>query len=227
MTSETLPITRVTVHRDGALVEREGVLPIEEGRIGVSQLPLLLNERSLRVEVQGAALTRVEMALDVAGIDRTEEIAAVTALKEAERNLTRLTIRRDLLTLQRKALEHVVPAHPEDENERVPDPSVVATWIDIQAALRTWATDLDDQLHPMHREIEEAEEERRRRARDLERASSEGIWRRWAPTRRLVVHVQGEGEATVSISYRVDGATWTPAYALHADGGFREGRLVV
>ncbi|MBW2257388.1 MAG: DUF4139 domain-containing protein, partial [Deltaproteobacteria bacterium] len=38
---------------------------------------------------------------------------------------------------------------------------------------------------------------------------------------------QGEGEATVSISYRVDGATWTPAYALHADGGFREGRLVV
>jgi len=227
MTSQTLPITRVTVHRDGALVERRGVLLVQEGRIGVSQLPLLLNERSLRVEVQGASLTRVEMGLDVAGIDRTEEIAAITALKEAERSLARLTLRRDLLARQREALEHLVPAEPEDENERVPDPGVVTAWVDLQAALQSWATDLDDQLHPLHREIREAEEERRRRARELERTSSEGIWRRWAPTRQLVLHVQGEGEATVAISYRVDGATWTPAYALHTDGGFRGGRLVV
>jgi hypothetical protein len=227
MKSQTLPITRVTVHRDGALVERRGDLPVEDGRIAVSQLPLLLNERSLRVEVLGAALTRVEMALDVAGLDRTEEIAAVTALKEAERNLAKLTLRRDLLTRQREALEHVVPADPDEENERIPDPDALAAWVDLQGALGAWATDLDDQLHPLHREIEEAEEERRRRVRALERVSSEGFWRRWAPTRRLVLHVQGEGTATVSISYRVDGATWTPAYALHADGGFRGGRLVV
>ena len=63
--SVELPIAAVVVHRDGALVERAGKVAATGGRAVIGGLPLLLDERSLRVEVGGASLLGVGQRVPV------------------------------------------------------------------------------------------------------------------------------------------------------------------
>ena len=68
-----LPITRVTVHPDGATVTRSGVAVVEDGHVRVRHLPLLLEPPSLRVAV------RDTMGDDIPGYTLEDSVIAYGA----------------------------------------------------------------------------------------------------------------------------------------------------
>lgn len=223
----TLPIARVTVHRDGAIVERAGEVAVGDGRIVVSRLPLLLDEDSLRVGVEGARLKGVRLGLDLAGADREDEGELRVEVRRARVEVEVQDERLALLHQQRALIGELLPAPPPSEERPPPGPEQLAAWRVLPEALGAWAADLDEQ-------VARAEQERlraQRRVAELEtrlrQASTEAVWRHWLPTRRAELAVEGEGAARVVLSYRIRGATWTPAYALHADANLRGGRLLV
>ncbi len=222
-----LQLSRVTVHPDGALVTRHGSARATSGRIVLTELPLLLDPGSVRVSVQGGCLTDVRLDLDLVGASRVGSDASTAALEAARDALAALQDATAALDAERRSLTHLVPTPVDDPEADLPSPERLARWPMVEADLSAWATELDTRLRVMRRDEELLFERVHTLTAETQQQSSEAWWRRWAPTRRAVLHVVGEGELQVQLSYRIPGATWSPAYALDADAGYRSGRFTM
>lgn len=221
----TIPIRRVTVHRDGALVTRRGTVSAVDGVARVRGLPLLLDEGSVRTTVLGAPVAGVRLQLDLEGLDRTDETAASEELARAKAALQLVQAELAALVEQREWLASASPAV--GDSDPLPKPEQLNRWARLNEQFDPWARDLDDRIGQLNRARIEARKRVKSAAHAVDWTSSEAWWQRWAPTRVAVLSVPSDGDIEVEISYRIAGATWTPAYALEADGPLIKGRFTM
>ncbi len=221
----TLPIVGVTVHPDGALVHRAGPVSVDAGGVRIHELPLLLDEASVRVSVSGAPLGDLRLDLDLDPHDRAAEADSAGALRKARAELEVLDATVRVLSKQRSGLVELTPRM--DDEDELPSATRVASWVRLEAPLEAWASDLDDRLRDLRQRRRPLAERIATLEWELSQQSSEAWWRRWCPTRRADLRIEGDGTVQVELSYKILGATWTPAYALEADAALREGRFTM
>lgn len=217
-----IPIRRVTIHRDGAIVEREGSATVHEGRVVVAGLPLSLDRGSLRAHVQGGTVRQVRIELEVPE-ERPVPVEQGDSRAEIEAELRRVEAEIAALQVERQAAVQLAPGW--DPEGGLPSPARVTRWAELEAAVGPWVERVDFAL----RDARARREELTARAKELplEAPITQPGWEDWQPTQQAVLQVEGEGEVQVALSYRVPGARWSPAYQLHADGLLTEGRLVL
>ena len=222
-----LPIVRVSVHPDGAIVHRRGTAPVQSGRIVVGGLPVLLDPGSLRAGVEGARLLAARAGLDLPLEDRGEAVPQEEALLALRVRLERVRVEHAHLEAVRSWLGAIEPGY--DPEGSALTAAALLRWADLDAGLTDWRAELDERL---------AELTERRVALELEEAhleavlassSTEARWRRWSPSRRVELQVDGDDGAVVeaTVSYAIPGARWSPAYSIDFDRDLARGRLAV
>lgn len=221
-----LPIERVVIHRDGARVLRCGTVTADSGVVTVEALPLLLHEPSMQVTSRDTAITSVSVELDVRGLDRTPRPEQLAALDELLRTLSRTETEMDALEAQIEALSKLAPGEP-DVQMPMPTAAQLLGWADADDTLATWRRTASERRAVLDTEAATLREKLEVLRTALAQDSGEPAWRHWLPTRRAVVRIEATGPVSLSMAYRVPGALWTPAYALHVDPGHRTGRLVL
>lgn len=225
---ESLPITQVTVHPDGALVTRSGAVTPRDGVVVVRALPLLLDESSLRASLSGGQLKGLELDLDLEGLDRGEAPEPFRAWREADHAVSVLDQETQLLRDLRAEVFDLQPPDPDEAPEGVsPGVAQLKAWLALNSSLEARAASLDARLQELARALWEAKMQRQVAYDALMSSSSEQLWRSWAPTRLLRLEVEAEGPLQLDLSYRVEGARWAPAYTLRADAQLQEGRFVM
>jgi len=221
-----LPIRRVTVHRDAALVVRSGTVKPDGGVACIRGLPLLLDEQSLRTTVTGATVLGVRIQLDLEGLDRADSAEAVQALAKAQANLQILDAELGALQSERSWLASAAPRL--DDEDTLPSPEQLVRWSQLDAHFEPWARSLDEQIRALTDKRVDAVEQVEARRHDVHGLSSDRWWRRWAPTRIAVLTLSDPvSEVEVALSYRIRGATWTPSYSLEADATLQRGRFTM
>lgn len=221
-----LPIEQVFVHRDGARVRRFGRISVFNSKVVLTGLPLMLHEASVRVTSSSAAVMSVSLELDVDGIDRGPPPEAVLAVHELEFQLALAEAQLDAVQQQLSLLEDVAPAGPSAE-AAVPSAKRLSAWADVDEVFSAWITDVLASHPVLERKLVSLREALEIARNKASQVSGADAWRHWAPTRRAVVAVDDGEDVDLQIEYRVPGAGWTPAYALHVNPDFRTGRLVL
>ncbi len=230
-----LPVTRVVVMEDRAQVERKGTLVAANAGLTtfeVHGLPLVAVDRSLKVEVQGAAmidsrLTRRWREKTAGGVPvdasalrlRVEEITdTVTADHDV---VTRLTARVLLLSQTRADLLRAMA-------------ELTAVG---RAEIAVWATQLDvldgrqAQANRELREAEQAHAQSQALLTEARRAlsASEAKQTDFECFLTITVDAPSPGQVEARVSYLVPCAVWRPAYraSLRGDSVFLEAEAVV
>lgn len=225
-----LAIRSVVVHPDGARVTRRGAVVPVDGVVWVRKLPLLLDPTSVRASLGATPIASVSAELDLLDEDREERPRLLEAWTKARTELAALDARISANDQLRATIAGMAPryvAHPE---RPVPAPERFVAWAQIDHGLSERIAALDDDLR-----ADRIERTRRAEALSvlqfqLSIASSESYWRRWVPTRRVAIRAVGgfgDGAVEVELSYRVPGASWSPAYTLDADDALRTGRFAM
>jgi hypothetical protein len=228
----TLPITRVVVHPDGALVTRAGPMAPRDGQLQIRELPLLLDPTSVRLSLIHAGATSVtseglsvHVELDVLGEDRGPKPASLERHQQVRDELTRTQAALAAKGRTRAALVALAPGAPRSAELPVPDAARWLSWLASSELVSSRLASLDDELRALERARQDQAEQLAILERQLRQESAESWWKRWQPTRRVRVELEDEGELQVELSYRVPGASWTPAYTLEADGALKSGRF--
>jgi hypothetical protein len=228
MTLHTLPVVRAVVHPDGALITRAGPLPVADGRIEVRKLPLLLDPTTLRVRVDGAEIAEVRAELDLLDEDRAEAPKRLEALRSARDELAALDVEVEASRELRRTLAALVPGFDDGDPRRpVPDPARFTAWLEADRAIGLRVEALDETLRSLLVRRRDLAERLAVLEHEAQAASTEERWQRWMPTRRVSIRAVGAraAELQVELSYRIAGATWSPAYTLDADEALRSGRF--
>ena len=227
----TLPITRVVVHRDGAIVERRGSLEVVDGEVVVSGLPLLLDESSVRAitHTDGAHVRGVHLDLSTGDGQRPPEDEVTRKRRRLEADKAQLQAEHTALSLQRDNLGELVPRGPEEDDPAArPGPEQLLRWTTLEDRLADWHAHLSERLRALDLELAELARQLQVARHEEEQQSTQRRWQRWVPRREATVRLDADAEQVeLTLSYIVPGATWTPAYALHTDASFRKGRFVV
>ena len=204
-------IDAVTVYPDAALVTRVAQVELSQGDnlVVFNGLPLALDPASLRVEgaadaalIIGAVETRVAPAGAKAPDDA---LAAKIASLRGEREALQISI--DALQAKRAMILRFSQSGPDKLS---PDAKPLdvgawpAAWDAVEAALAKVGADLRpalDKARALDDEIKGLEAERQRPpSRAAERTAS------------VALAAARDGRAALSLSYRVDGVGWVPAY---------------
>ena len=204
-------IDAVTVYPDAAIVTRVAEVDLSQGDnvVVFNGLPLALDPASLRVEgAADAALTigAVETRVAPAGAKAPDDaLAAKIASLRGEREELQISI--DALQAKRAMILRFSQSGPDKLS---PDAKPLdvdawpAAWDAVEAALAKVGADLRpalDKARALDDEIKGLEAERQRPpSRAAERTASVAL-----------AAAQG-GRAMLSLSYRVDGVGWVPAY---------------
>lgn len=206
------PVTNVTVFTDQARVQRTAQVPLN----GVQRLefpPLLdsVDLASVRVEAKGAEVRRVDIDRVAPEKLRTDEAkAALAELERLDAELARVNGELAVLTGQRAALERLAPQAPESDALRPAPKLNAAGW----AASAKFSSDMLDGVQKSLRD--ESEQVRvmleRRDALAL-RAQKLGQ-PSYVPGWRVTAELAGAGAATVTLTYLVRNARWTPTWDL-------------
>lgn len=215
-------ITAVTVYASGAVVTREAVLPAEVGeRLALAGLPLCLDDGSLRIRVEGAAASVVDVAvaLDVPAPDPAlappedaELRAAQVAEAEAQAVLASVEARIAVLD--------AVQLRPRPEAQRGTQPAPIP--LQARAALldtvnaeaerlageRTAAAEAvrlaSGRREALEARIAAASNARQARPEELRKSAVATL--RW--------HGPAAAGGRLVIEYRVPGARWLPCYVV-------------
>lgn len=213
----TLPVVKVTVLEDRALVERRGEVPLVPGaqRLVISGLSPLAVDRSLQAKLSGGTVSQArvrrakkpqppearrehatELGRRVADLERQE--------RQARADRERLSTRHALLTTAHADVYRAISEQAGSGNAR--------------------AEEWKQQLDTVRRELDASEEALRRAQREEQRLQhqAEEARRAFSGTQQveaqLDVHAELEvghpagGTALLSITYLVPCAAWRPAY---------------
>lgn len=221
-------IDSVTVHRRGALVTRTAELSGERAELLIGNLPLALDDGSVRLRVEGggeAIEARVELQLGQddpelkpAWDERRQAAIQHKAVCQARlRDLEAALAQLDGLALQER---------PRLENEP-PGESPTAARI---ALLRF----REDRAGALMTQIEAARQERRlarealAQLEDQHRRASTARQARSRELRKAVrVRLDGPSRGRLLLSYAVPGAGWAPSYGLRLSADLNEAELSV
>ena len=211
------PVSAVTVYSDRARVVRSAKV----GGSGARRVEIVVPQRadpaSIRVEADGAQVTRVEIArLDEAQFPADEARKLLGGLEALDDKLARNRAERDAWAAQLLAARSLKPRLPEPEGTK-PRPKLnPAGWTQVTAWSRTWMEKAQAEL----RRLDDAQRAMlKQRGPLVEKARLLGGAERrtgW----RVVPTLEG-GEAKLRVSYEISGARWYPSYdiQLHPETG--------
>jgi hypothetical protein len=219
------PVTSVTVYSDRARVVRTA-------RVGLSgtqrvELPLLygtVDPDSIRVEAQGAEVTRVDIRpVESEALPATEARRLVTELERLDDQLSQVRAERDAYTAQLTALGRVRPVASDESVSAAPGHAKGAPQGPSRLDASGWraATDFvvetTARLQAKLREVSQREEAL---DRELSRRVQEARQLGNAPSRQglgVVPTLSGQGTATLTLTYVTRAARWYPAYELRLE----------
>ncbi|HEX5753751.1 MAG TPA: mucoidy inhibitor MuiA family protein [Archangium sp.] len=226
LTAVDAPVTSVTVYSDRARVVRTARVALS-GTQRV-ELPLLygsVDPASIRVEAQGAEVTRVDIrSVESEALPATLASKLVTELERLDDQLAQVRAEREAYSAQLTALAKVRPSVTDEALSSAPPPNargvpqgasrldasgwraatdfVVETTARLQAKLR----DVSQREEALDRELSRNVQEARRLGGEPRRRGLE-----IAPT------LSGQGSATVTLTYVTSNARWYPAYELRLE----------
>ncbi|MFE8602581.1 mucoidy inhibitor MuiA family protein [Archangium violaceum] len=226
LTAVDAPVTSVTVYSDRARVVRTARVALS-GTQRV-ELPLLygsVDPASIRVEAQGAEVTRVDIRpVESEALPATAASKLVTALERFDDQLVQVRAEREAYTAQLTSLGQVRPSVTDENLSSVPPPNakgaaqgpsrldasgwraatdfVVETTARLQAKLR----EVSQREEALDRELSRNVQEARRLGGEPRRRGLEV-----APT------LSGQGSATITLTYVTSNARWYPAYELRLE----------
>lgn len=206
------PITQVTVFADQARVVRTAQVQVN-GTTSV-ELPALrdtVDAASVRVEAQGAEVRRVDIERLEPEKLRTEEAKALLAeLEKVDTDRRRVAGEHQALAEEKAALERLRPEVPAGTANTPPPKLSSQGW----AASVQFSTDAVANAQKRLRELEEQAkklDERRGlllvKANELGQPQTTSGW-------KIVAQLAGTGPATVTCTYLVGRARWTPTWDL-------------
>jgi hypothetical protein len=216
------PVTSVTVYSDRARVVRTA-------RVSLSgpqrvELPLLhgsVDPSSIRVEAQGAEVTRVDIRpVNAEALPSTEARRLITELERLEDQLSQLRAERDAYSAQLTLLGRVRPVVPQEPTAPATTPAAprpsrldASGWraatdflVDSTARLQTKLRELSLREESLERELSQRTQEARKLGATRQRPGVEV-----APT------LAGQGTATLTLTYFTSGARWYPSYELRLE----------
>jgi hypothetical protein len=226
----------VTVYAQGALCTRlvrvepvDGKLP---AALKVTGLPLSMRAGWLRARVlQGPPDLRVQDVRPgfVAVLPEEVDIPLEQkALEEAERARDRLEARHALLRREVDALKGLRPTFPPPRKGAPPRAAPVSTLLELGRFVDEDLRDLQQELHALDQEVEDARAKVDLRRRRLAEASTSKRVER-ARLERTALLTLGEtcqpGPVEIAVDYFVPGARWVPSYDLRLDRTMQQGTL--
>jgi hypothetical protein len=219
------PVTSVTVYSDRARVVRTARVALS-GTQRV-ELPLLygsVDPASIRVEAQGAEVTRVDIRpVESEALPATEARRLVTELERLDDQLSQVRAEREAYTAQLTALGQVRPSVPD---ERLSTPTFNAKGVPqgpsrLDASGWRAATDFvvenTARLQAKLREVSQREEVL---DRELSQHVQEARRLGGSPRRQgleVAPTLSGQGSATLTLTYVTSNARWYPAYELRLE----------
>ncbi|WP_375768079.1 mucoidy inhibitor MuiA family protein [Archangium gephyra] len=228
LTAVDAPVTSVTVYSDRARVVRTA-------RVGLSgtqrvELPPLygaVDPSSIRVEAQGAEVTRVDIRpVASEALPATEARRLVTELERLDDQLSELRAEREAYSAQLAALGKVRPVPSDEGVSSTPSTSAKGapqaqgpSRLDASGwrAATDFVVETTARLQAKLREVSQREE-----ALELELSRRVQEARQLGGTPRregleVVPTLSGQGTATLTLTYVTSGARWFPAYELRLE----------
>lgn len=238
MTTLSAPIDAVTVYRAGALVARSALIadaaqcPTE---VRISDLPLALEDRSLRVRVEGGVgllAVDVSLGLDHAAVDPSLAPVESPELRAARRRLVAVEDGLKHRLQQVKRLEAAIAvARPAGKEGEAPPPAPHAGRAAVAAMRSALLAELDRQIEDERAALREAKEAlaeleaRDKEASTARQARSHEL--RKCATIRLNRLADATGPRRLVLEYMVHGARWAPAYTITFDRAMQRATVAV
>lgn len=207
------PISQVTVFTDQARIVRSATVAAP-GTVEFPPLPDTIDASSVRVEAQGAEVRRVDLERLTPEAFRTAEAKQLLAdLDGVDTELARLARESQAIREHRDALLRLHPALPANDNVRPAPKLSPQGWT---AALQFQTAQLETAQKKL-RDVELAQRTASRKREALvnkaERLGNPEFRSGWKVTAVLA----GGGQATVSLTYLVRQARWTPTWDVQLD----------
>ena len=210
-------IDRVTVYPDAALVTRvmDIDLPAGASSIVLRGLPYALDPASLRVAGEGSAAIGIgAVEARLAPADVKGETAVETRLKglRGDREGWQSTI--DALTVKSEMIKRFAQASPEKLSTEA-KPLDIGQWNSAFDTVGAALAKVGDDLRAARARLRDIDEEIK--AVEASRPRQHGK----PPLRDITIALDAAGatKAKLSVSYRVGGASWRPAYDAKLDTG--------
>lgn len=207
------PVTQVTVFTDQARIVRSAQVT-SPGVVEFPALPDTIDVSSVRVEATGAEVRRVDLErLTPAAFQTAEARQLLSALDAIDTELVRLGREQTAIREHRDALSRLHPALPANDNVR---PAVRLTPGGWNTALQFQSAQLDAAQKKL-RDVELAQRAATRKREGLvdkaNRLGNPEFRSGW----RVTAVLAGGGPATVSLTYLVRQARWTPTWDVQLD----------
>ncbi|MFP2957319.1 mucoidy inhibitor MuiA family protein [Myxococcus sp. 1LA] len=214
----TLPVVKVTVLEDRALVERRGEVPLSVGtqRLVIQGLSPLAVDRSLQAKVAGGTISQARIRRAAKPqppeAEREHRTALSQRVAELEQELRRVEADEARLTARQRLLDTArVDVHRAISEQAGAGQARAETWREQLETVRREQAAADTALRETLRQKQGL------RARLEEARASNTQVEPWAPPK---VDVQAElevghptgGPATLSITYLVPCTAWRPSY---------------
>ncbi len=238
MTTLSAPIDAVTVYRAGALVSRSAIIADADqcpAEVRISDLPLALEDRSLRVRVEGGGgilAIDVSLGLDHASIDPSLAPVESAELRAARRRVVAVEDGLRHRFQQVKRLEAAIAvARPAGKEGEAPPPAPHAGRAAVAAMRSALLVELDRQIEDERGALREAKEAlaeleaRDKEASTARQARSHEL--RKCATIRLHRLADATGPRRLVLEYMVPGARWAPAYTITFDRAMQRATVAV
>jgi hypothetical protein len=206
------PVTEVTVFSDRARVTRTATVELAGTKaIELSPLPDTVDASSLKVEVSGGKLLRVDIApLRPEQMPADQAKALLDKLAQLDDQIRLATEQAQTYRAEASTLSQIAPATPQPELLRAPRKLEPGGWMQAmdfitlrELKAQAAARKLDEKLKVLGRQREKIAGE----ARLAGGAVRHGGW-------KVTATVSGSGRASVKVTYLAGPARWIPSYDL-------------
>ncbi len=213
-TAVDAPITSVTVYSDRARVVRTAQLTVSgTQRIELPALQGSVEGSSIRVEAEGAEVTRVDLrTLSAEALTTAEARRVLDALDRMDDQLARTRAEREATSAQLVALQLLRPMpQVEGERDKAPPPRLDPSgWNTATAFLIDQTTRLQARLRELDTRTEQLQREHERQ---LQVAQELGTAPR-QPGLQVAPTLSGNGPVKLTLTYVTLNARWYPRYEL-------------
>jgi hypothetical protein len=206
------PVTQVTVFTDQARVVRTAQVSVNGTQsIEFPSLRNSLDVSSVRVEASGAEVTRVDLERITPEKLRTDEAKKVLAeIEKLDTELERLSLERQALTQQSDALHRLAPVAPTGDPLKAAPRLNAAGWAAAAQFSPEQLTKVQTKLRGVEKSVKQASEARAKWLEEARKLGNPQTMSGW----KVTAQVSGNGPATLTLTYLVRGAQWTPTWDL-------------
>jgi len=213
-TAVDAPITSVTVYSDRARVVRTAQLTVSgTQRVELPPLRGSVDAASIRVEAEGAEVTRVDLrTLSAEALTTSEARKVLDTLDKLDDQLVRVSTERDAASAQLAALQGLRPANNAETERDKPLPPRLdpSGW----NAATSFLVDTSTRLQARLRELDQRTEQlQREHSRQVRHAQELGTAPREAGL-EVAPTLSGNGPVKLTLTYVTTNARWYPRYEL-------------